>query len=253
MGICAMNAVVPTHLAIVDGLEGGNGRGDFIRLDTLIAGTNPVATDTVACRLAGVTAIEHRQFQLAAEYGLGPCTMDQIEVMGVPLEDASFRLARLNDNVLEMPVAFCLNLLSTGELRQVQRALPLYGLVDAALPETAGRGDLLAQLEAVLSSEGYYERALAACTEYARALARILVERGGTSGSLVDVQRAFGEAHPGLYYYPSHRVLMRLGLAYPVESATRPYYLLPEGLVEILSRYGRRVQSAQSPVAISAG
>jgi hypothetical protein len=111
---------------------------------------------------------------------------------------------------------------------------------------------LLAQLEAILSSKGYYERALAACTESARALARILVQRGGTSGSMVGVQQAFGEAQPGLYYYPAHRGLMRLGLAYPVESATRPYYLLPEGLAEVLSRYERRVQGAQSPVAVSA-
>ena len=71
----------------------------------------------------------------------------------------------------------------------------------------------------------------------ARTLLHVIVERGGTSGSMVDVQRAFGGAQPGLYYYPSHRVLMRLGLAYPVDSATRPYYLLPEGLAEALSRF----------------
>jgi hypothetical protein len=252
-----MNAVVPTHLAIIDGLEGGNGKGDFIRLDTLIAGRNPVATDTVACRLAGVAASEHPQFQLAAQYGLGPCTMDQIEVVGVPLEDASFTLSRLNDNVLEMPVEFCLNLLSTGELRQIQRALPIYGLAPSTVPEVDERAALLAQLAAIVSTEGYYERALAACTGYARALARILVERGGTSGSIVDVQRAFGDQHPGLYYYPSHRTLMRLGLAYPVDSATRPYYLLPEGLAEALARFerralGERAQSAAPSVAISA-
>jgi hypothetical protein len=253
-----MNAVVPTHLAIVDGLEGGDGKGNFIRLDTLIAGRNPVATDTVACRLAGVTASEHAQFRLAAEYGLGPCTMDQIEVVGVPLEDASFGLARLQENVLEMPVEFCLNLLSTGELRQIQSAAALYGL-DGASPLEAGspplgeREPLLAQLAAQISAEGYYDRALGACTEYARALLGVLVERGGTSGSIVDVQRAFGEQHPGLYYYPSHRVLGRLGLAYAVDSATRPYYLLPEGLVDAWARFSQRARGKQAPVAVPAG
>jgi hypothetical protein len=43
MSICALNSVVETHLAIIDGLEGSDGRGNFIRLDTLIAGRNPVA------------------------------------------------------------------------------------------------------------------------------------------------------------------------------------------------------------------
>ena len=108
---------------------------------------------------------------------------------------------------------------------------------------------LMAELAAILSAEGYYERALDACTAYARQLARILVLRGGTKGSIVDVQRAFGEAFPDLYYYPSHRLLMRLGLAYPVESATRPYYLLPEGLAEARSRYERRAQGERARAA----
>jgi hypothetical protein len=168
------------------------------------------------------------------------------------LEDASFALARLDDNVREMPVAFCLNLLSTGELEQIQRALPLYGLAEGELSEVQGRTALLAQLTAVLSAEGYYEWALAACTDYARGLARILVERGGTSGSIVDVERAFGERHPGLYFYPSHRVLMRLGLAYPVDSTTRPYYLLPEGLVEALARLELRARPERAPVGVPA-
>jgi hypothetical protein len=68
----------------------------------------------------------------------------------------------------------------------------------------------------------------------------------------VDVQRAFDKVYPGLYYYPSHRVLMRLGLAYPVDSATRPYYLLPEGLSEALTWYERRTQQQGAPVAVPA-
>jgi uncharacterized protein (DUF362 family) len=251
-GICAMNSVVKTHLAIIDGLEGGDGRGNFIRLDTLIAGRNPVATDTVACRMAGVAASEHEAFRLCAEYGLGPCTMDEIEVVGLDLEDASFELARLRDNVLEMPVDFCLNLLSAGELRQMQRALALYGLIDADTPELEGRDALLAMLGQAISAEGYYEWALEQCTDYARALLEILVERGGTSGSIVDVSQAFGQRYEGLYYYPSHRVLARLGLAYPVDSATRPYYLLPEGVVDALAQFEQDEERTELPVVVPA-
>jgi len=229
--ICAMNSVVKTHLAIIDGLEGGDGEGNWIRLNTLIAGRNPVATDTVACEMAGVAASEHEVFRLCSEYGLGPCDMDQIEVVGEQLEDVAFDLARLRGNVLEMPVGFCLDLMSTGELLQIQRALYLYGLVDPEAPELEERDALLGMLGEVISSEGYYGRALAHCTDQARDLLDIIIQRGGTSSSMDVVDRAFGERHDPLYYFPSHRVLTRLGLAYAVDSATRHYYLLPEGIV----------------------
>ena len=248
LSICALNSVVQTHLAIVDGLEGGDGRGNFIRLDTLIAGRNPVATDTVACAMAGVTASEHEQFHLCAERGLGPDRLGQIEVVGERIEEVSFELARLRDNVLEMPIGFCLNLLSVGELKQIQRALRIYGLVGGDMPHLEDRGMLLAKLGEVIAAEGYYERALAKCTDYARALLGVIVERGGTSGSLVDVERTFSERFEGLYYYPSHRVLERLGLAYAVDSRTRPYYLLPEGVVDVLERLEWEEASVAGPV-----
>jgi len=230
MSICAMNSVVKTHLAIIDALEGGDGSGNWIRLDTLVGGRNPVATDTVACQMAGITASEHDTFSLCAEYGLGPCDMEPIEVVGENLEDVFFDLQRLRDNVLEMPVRFCLNLLSTGELMQIQNALKLYYLVEAGAPMIEDRETLSAMLTEVISSEGYYERALARCTDYALDLLDAIVEKGGTSGSMVSARKAFGERFKASYYYPAHRTLTRLGLAYAVDSAASPYYLLPEGI-----------------------
>lgn len=233
--ICAMNAVVKTDLAIIDALEGGDGAGNWIRLDTLVAGRNPVATDAVACRMAGVTAGEHETFRLCAARGLGPVGLDEIDIVGERVEDVCFDLARLRDNVLEMPVRFCLNLLSTGELRQIQRALQIYRLVDGETHDLDGRDALLAMLGDVISTEGYYGRALGQCTDLARALLGTIIERGGTSSSLGAVGSAFSERHGGLYYYPAHRTLTRLGLAYAVDGAARPYYLLPEGVSAALA------------------
>ncbi|MBT4497847.1 MAG: DUF362 domain-containing protein [Gemmatimonadetes bacterium] len=235
--ICAMNAVVPTQLAIVDALEGSDGGGHWIRLDTLVAGTNPVATDVVACQMAGFIAAEYELFRLCRDYGLGPSTMEEIEVVGEKVEDVSFDLKRLRNNVLEMPIDFCLNLLNTGELEQMQRALKVYGLIEEDGPEWEQREGLLAALMDLISAEGYYERALGKCTDYALKLLDILVERGGTAGSMVAVERAFGERYDGLYCYPAHRVLTRLGLAYAVDSAAEPYYLLPEGVMENWKRF----------------
>ena len=233
MSICAMNSAVKTHFAIIDALEGGDGGGNFMRLNTLIAGRNPVAVDTVALHMAGFTASEHETFRLCADHSLGPCTLDAIDVVGESIDSVAFDLTRLKEGVLEMPVAFCLDLLSMGELRQIQRALCLYELVPSTASELETRDDLLAMLTGVISAEGYYERALAKCTRTARVLLEVIAAHGGTSGSMVAVQQAFRAQEKGLYYHPAHRTLTRLGLAYAVDSATRPYYLLPEGIGRI--------------------
>ena len=186
MSICAMNTAVKTHLAIIDGLEGGDGRGNFMRLNTLIAGCNPVAVDTVAMQMSGFTASEYETFRLCADYGLGPCTLDDIEVVGEPIDKVAFDLTRLKEGVLEMPVAFCLDLLSTGELQQIRRALRIYEFSHSLEPVLEKREELLAMLTGVISAKGYYERALAKCTRTARTLLKVIAAHGGTSSSMVD-------------------------------------------------------------------
>jgi hypothetical protein len=102
VSICAMNVAVGTHLAIIDRLEGGDGRGNWIRLDTLIAGRNPIATDVVACEMAGVRVADQEVFGPRSNRGLGPCDMDRIEVVGEKLEKIAFDLTGLRGNSLEM-------------------------------------------------------------------------------------------------------------------------------------------------------
>jgi len=164
--------------------------------------------------------------------------MDEIEVVGESLEGVSFDLNRLGENVLEMPVSFCLGLLSTGELLQVHRGLTLYGFLPEGTTPPAGRTALLKALATLLSAEGYFGRALAQCDEHARVLLDLIVAQGGTSGDLVAIRDALGAHYAGnesLHYAPPARTLLRLGLAYPVEGLARPYYLLPEGLVAAMS------------------
>ena len=234
--ICAINMAVKTHLAIIDALEGGDGKGNFIRLNTLIGGQNPVATDTVACAMSGFDSTQYENFRLCADYGLGSCKMQDIEVVGLPLETVSFNLQRLTGNVLEMPVDYCLDLMSTGELEQILRALYIYKLVDVNQPTPDNRDDLMAMLYGRMTTDGYFTSALDNCTEYALRLLEIIINEGGTSSSMAIVEQKFSSQYPGLYYYPSHRVLTRLGLTYAVDSATRPYYIVPEGLVRIFRR-----------------
>lgn len=241
--VCAINSAVKTDLAIIDALEGGDGAGNWIRLDTLVAGCNPVATDTVAMAMGGFQAGEYPIFKLCSDYGLGPCLMDEIEVLGEQIEDVSFPLARLRENLLEMPVAFCLNLLSTGELLQMHRGLKLYDL----LPETAvspqDRAALFGTLANIVASEGYYDAALACCDEHALTLLGIIFAQGGTSGDLVAIRNALSARYDGeesLHYAPAARTLARLGLAYAVEGFAHPYYLLPDGLDAAYERFRRK-------------
>jgi len=122
--------------------------------------------------------------------------------------------------------------LSAGEMLQIQRALKLYGLVEPDVPRLEDRETLLSTLTEVVSSEGYYERALAKSTGYALGLLDAIVEGSGTSGSIVAVRKAFEERFSSHYYYPSHR--------YAVDGAARPYYLLPEGLTAVLEHLKRK-------------
>lgn len=246
--VCAMNSVVKTDLAIIDALEGGDGVGNFLRLDTLVAGRNPVATDTVGLAIAGFSADEYPTFKLCAEHGLGPCRLEEIEVVGEKIEDVSFPLERLSENVLELPAWFCLNLLSTDELHQIHRAFKLYGFLpkEAEVPET--RQKLLDLFGDMLEAKGFYDKALKQCDEHTLNLLELLIAQGGTAGDIETIRDTFSRRCGGgesLYYAPAARTLTRLGLAYTVAGTCRNYYILPEGVVEALKRIRIRFASRE--------
>jgi len=76
-------------LVVVDGsmaMEGnGPSMGKLVRMDIIVAGTNPVATDMVAASLMGFDAAEVPTFSWANLAGLNPVSLDQIEIRGEPL------------------------------------------------------------------------------------------------------------------------------------------------------------------------
>lgn len=230
---------MPTHLALIDALEGGDGAGNWIRLDTLIAGRNPVAADAVGLAMAGYRAADYKTFQLCAERGLGPCDLDEIEVVGKSIEEVSFPLERIRENVLEMPVRFCLDLLSTDELRQIHRAFAIYGFLSENAVAPSARKELLVLLADILETEGFFDRILAQCSAPALSLLELLIARGGTSGDIEAIRDAFAKQSGGPEYQnysPTARTLTRLGLAYAVEGTCRNYFLLPRGVVAAFDR-----------------
>ena len=101
-------AARPIHLAIIDGVQtvsGGEGpwiRGSHpVEPNLLIAGLNPVCTDSVAAAAMGYNPRAERgtvPFQtcdnilrLAEAHGVGTTDLKQIDVRGLKIEDALFR------------------------------------------------------------------------------------------------------------------------------------------------------------------
>ena len=76
--------VVDAHMA----MEGeGPTEGTPLKMDLIIAGTNPLATDMVASKVMGFETAEIPTFSWANKAGMEPASMDEIEIRGEKLED----------------------------------------------------------------------------------------------------------------------------------------------------------------------
>jgi uncharacterized protein (DUF362 family) len=87
--IADLASVVKPRLAVVDGLIGGEGHeraGKPVPMNLVIAGLDPVAVDTVGAAVMGVNVDNVRHIKLAAEKELGTCKLEQIKIIGEPLE-----------------------------------------------------------------------------------------------------------------------------------------------------------------------
>jgi uncharacterized protein (DUF362 family) len=103
-------AARPIHLSIVDGIytmAGGEGPWNFGRLKPvrpgiLFAGLNAVCTDAVGTALMGFDPMADRgkapfercdsSLRLAEELGVGTRDLSKIEVAGVPIREAMFKI-----------------------------------------------------------------------------------------------------------------------------------------------------------------
>ncbi len=85
-------------LVVVDGSTAmeGNGptEGTLVPMETIIAGTNPLATDMVAASLMGFGVSEVPTFTWANKAGLRPERLDEIEIRGESIERVRRRFTR---------------------------------------------------------------------------------------------------------------------------------------------------------------
>ncbi len=85
-------------LVVVDGstaMEGnGPSNGSLVKMDVIIAGTNPLATDMVAASVMGFEPAEVATFSWANKAGMTPASLDEIEVRGEPLDRVRRRFVK---------------------------------------------------------------------------------------------------------------------------------------------------------------
>ena len=88
--IADLNTVMPPTFTIIDGIVANEGYkpgtpgigGHPVRFDTIVAGRDPVAVDTVGAYLMGFDPGEVRHIAYAAERGVGVSDLNRIEVRG---------------------------------------------------------------------------------------------------------------------------------------------------------------------------
>ena len=91
--IVDLNTIISADLTVIDATIGLEGFvpgprlvGTPVRMDTILAGVDPVAVDAVGCRVIGVDPSEVRHIHLARERKLGRMLPEEIEVIGRSVE-----------------------------------------------------------------------------------------------------------------------------------------------------------------------
>jgi uncharacterized protein (DUF362 family) len=87
--IADLASLVKPSLAVVDGIIAGEGHetsGSPIEMNLVIAGKDPVAVDAVGAAVMGVPPRSVKHLLYAEQKGLGTYNLEEIEVVGEPIE-----------------------------------------------------------------------------------------------------------------------------------------------------------------------
>jgi uncharacterized protein (DUF362 family) len=87
--IVDLASVIKPNIAVIDGVIAGEGHESSenpVKMNIVIAGTNPVAVDAVGSAVMGIPPNEVKHLRYAEEKGLGTCNLNKINVIGEPIE-----------------------------------------------------------------------------------------------------------------------------------------------------------------------
>jgi len=95
--IADLASVLKPSLSVIDGIIAGEGHetsGDPVPMNLVVAGTDPVAVDAVGAAVMGIAPEDVKHLLLAQKKGLGTCQLENITVLGEPIEAVKRRFRR---------------------------------------------------------------------------------------------------------------------------------------------------------------
>jgi uncharacterized protein (DUF362 family) len=87
--IADLASILKPSISVIDGIVAGEGHensGNPVEMNLVIAGTDPVAVDAVGAAVMGIPPTSVKHLVLAEKKGLGTCNLEQITVLGEPIE-----------------------------------------------------------------------------------------------------------------------------------------------------------------------
>lgn len=95
--IADLASVITPNIAIIDGIIAGEGHessGNPVEMNLVIAGTDPVAVDSVGAAVMMILPNDVKHLRLAEKKGLGKCDLNQIKIFGEPIENVKKKFRR---------------------------------------------------------------------------------------------------------------------------------------------------------------
>jgi len=93
--IVDLASIIKPSVAVIDGIIAGEGHetsGNPVEMNLVIAGTDPVAVDAVGAAVMSIPPESVKHLRLAEEKGLGTCDLEEITVLGEPIEKVKKKL-----------------------------------------------------------------------------------------------------------------------------------------------------------------
>ncbi len=102
--IADLASIIKPSISVVDGIiasEGHETSGNPVKMNLVIAGTDPVAVDAVGASVMGVSPESVKHLRLAEAKGIGTCDLRRIKVVGEPIDKVRKKFRRsLSSRVL---------------------------------------------------------------------------------------------------------------------------------------------------------
>ncbi len=95
--IADLASIIKPSIAVIDGIIAGEGHessGNPVEMDLVMAGRDPVAVDAVGAAIMGVPPKDVKHLRFAEEKGLGTCDLNQIKILGEPIESVRKKFRR---------------------------------------------------------------------------------------------------------------------------------------------------------------